>query len=80
MPHEFGLGDRRLRGLRLSAPAAGGDAVSLGERELGTIGTAVLSPAHGPIALAILRREAEPGATVTVGDATEAALVDLPFG
>ena len=38
----------------------------LGERELGTVGTAVLSPAHGPIALAILRREAEPGATVEV--------------
>ena len=51
-----------------AGPAANGDPVRLGERELGTIGTAVLSPAHGPIALAILRREAEPGATVEVGD------------
>src|SRR6185369_9855214 len=77
--HYRGKPNRHLRGLRLSAPAAAGDPVRLGERELGVIGTAVLSPAHGPIALAILRREAEPGATVEVGGA-QAALMDLPFG
>jgi folate-binding protein YgfZ len=78
--HYKGKPNRHLRGLRLSDPAAAGDPVRLGERELGTIGTAVLSPAHGPIALAILRREAEPGATVLVGERVEAALVALPFG
>jgi folate-binding protein YgfZ len=78
--HYKGRPNRQLRGLRLSAPAAGSEPVTLGERELGRIGTAVLSPAHGPIALAILRREAEPGATVTVGDGIEAAVVELPFG
>jgi tRNA-modifying protein YgfZ len=78
--HYRGKPNRRLRGLRLSGPAAAGDPVALGDRELGLIGTAVLSPAHGPIALAILRREAEPGATVTVGDGVEAELVELPFG
>jgi tRNA-modifying protein YgfZ len=78
--HYRGKPNRHLRGLRLSARAAAGDPVRLGERELGTIGTAVLSPAHGPIALAILRREAEPGAVVTVGDGIEAALTELPFG
>ena len=51
----------------------------LGERELGTIGTAVLSPARGPIALAILRREAEPAATVEVGSGNSAEVVALPF-
>jgi tRNA-modifying protein YgfZ len=78
--HYKGKPNRRLRGLRLGAPVGAGDAVRLGERELGAIGTAVLSPAHGQIALAILRREAEIGAKVTVGDGVEAKLVDLPFG
>ena len=40
----------------------------------------VVSPVHGPIALAIVRREAEPGATVSVGDGdTTAEVVELPF-
>jgi folate-binding protein YgfZ len=77
--HYRGRPNRHLRGLRLSGPSVPGDLVRLGDRELGSIGTAVLSPAHGHIALAILRREAEPGATVTVGDDAEAELVDLPF-
>jgi hypothetical protein len=51
----------------------------LDEREIGRVGTAALSPAFGPIALAILRREAEPGARVTVGDATGAEVVEVPF-
>jgi tRNA-modifying protein YgfZ len=78
--HYRGRPNRHLRGLRLGGPSDAGDPVRLGDRELGSIGTAVLSPAHGHIALAILRREAEPGARVTVGDAVEAELVDLPFG
>jgi tRNA-modifying protein YgfZ len=77
--HYRGKPNRRLRGLRLSGPARDGDPVRLGDRELGEVGTAVVSPAHGAIALAILRREAEPGATVTVGDAAEAEVVDVPF-
>jgi folate-binding protein YgfZ len=78
--HYKGKPNRHLRGLRLSRPVAAGNPVTLGERELGTIGTAVVSPAHGPIALAILRREGEPGATVAVGDGAEAELSELPFG
>src|SRR5215211_3335035 len=66
--HYKGKPNRHLRGLRLAAPARGGDEVRLGDREVGRIGTAVISPAHGPIALAILRREAEPGSAVAVGD------------
>ena len=53
--------------------------MSLGDRELGTLGTVVLSPALGVIALAILRREAEPGTTVQVDGAGEAEVVELPF-
>ncbi len=77
--HYKGKPNRHLRGLRLTGPAAPGDAVRLGERELGTIGTAVLSPARGPIALAILRREAEPGVKVEVGNGLEAEVVELPW-
>ena len=77
--HYRGKPNRHLRGLRLTAPAAAGDAVALEGRELGTIGTAVVSPAHGPIALAILRREAEPGGSVRVGEGGSGEVVELPF-
>ena len=46
---------------------------------MGRVGTAVLSPALGPIALAIVRREAEPGDAVAVGDGVAAEVVELPF-
>ena len=43
-------------------------------------GTVVVSPIHGPIALALVRREAEPGATVAVGEGgAPAEVVELPF-
>ena len=78
--HYKGKPNRHLRGLRLSGGAATGDAINLGEREVGRIGTAALSPARGPIALAIVRREAEPGTTVEVGEArAPAEVVDVPF-
>jgi folate-binding protein YgfZ len=64
--HYRGRPNRFLRGLRLNGAVADGDSVMLGDRELGTIGTAVVSPASGRIALAILRKEAEPGAEVSV--------------
>jgi len=79
--HYKGRPNRHLRGLRLSAPAATGDAVRLGEKEVGQVGGAVVSPAFGPVALAILRREAEPGAEVRVGeDDVTAEVIDPPFG
>ncbi len=80
--HYRGKPNRHLRGLRLSGQVEPGAVVRLGDRELGTVGTAVLSPAHGPIALAILRREAEPGSTVEIdanGATVEAGVVELPF-
>jgi tRNA-modifying protein YgfZ len=79
--HYKGKPNRHLRGLRLERPAKPGEPIGLGERELGTIGTACVSPAHGPIALAIVRREAAPGDRVSVGDdASPAEVVGLPFG
>lgn len=77
--HYRGRPNRVLRGLTLSAPSEPGAAIRLDGRELGTIGTAVVSPALGPIALAIVRREAEPGATVEVDGGITAQVADLPF-
>jgi tRNA-modifying protein YgfZ len=77
--HYKGKPNRRLVGLRLDAAVADGDPVRLADRELGTVGTAVLSPARGAIALAIVRREAALGDTVAVGEAASAELVELPF-
>jgi folate-binding protein YgfZ len=78
--HYRGKPNRTLRGLRLSAPADHGDPLRLGEREVGTIGTACLSPGLGPIALAIVRREAGEGDRLAVGDGeVTAEVVGLPF-
>ena len=78
--HYKGKPNRHLRGLRLSEPAAGGEEIAFGERVVGRIGTAADSPAHGPIALAILRREVSPGDRVKVGPAgADAEVVELPF-
>jgi folate-binding protein YgfZ len=68
--HYKGKPNRHLRLLSSAQPLPAGAAVRVGEREVGTIGTAVLSPARGPLALAILRREAELGAEVEVDDGT----------
>jgi folate-binding protein YgfZ len=75
-----GKPNRHLRGLRLGGPAATGDVLRLGEREVGRLGSVAVSPAHGWIALALVRREAPPGSAVAVGDGgVPAAVVELPF-
>lgn len=79
--HYKGRPNRHLRGLRLSAPAQAGAALRLGEKEVGRLGSAAVSPALGPVGLAILRREAEPGAELLVGeDGVTAEVTALPFG
>ena len=65
--HYRGKPNRHLRGLRLSAVAPEGAELRLGEKVVGRLATAVESPAQGPIALALVRREAAPGDTLTVG-------------
>jgi tRNA-modifying protein YgfZ len=78
--HYRGKPNRHLRGLRLSAPALAGMEVHLGERIVGRVGSVARSPELGPIALALLRREAAPGAQVGVGEAQVAAeVIELPF-
>ncbi len=77
--HYKGKPNRHLRGLRSSRVLEAGAEVRAGEKVVGRVGTAVLSPALGPVALAILRREAEPGAEVSVGDHLVAEVAELPF-
>ena len=78
--HYRGKPNRTLRGLRLSSPAEHGDPLLLADREVGTVGTVCLSPALGPIALAIVRREAAEGDRLAVGGgAITAEVVGLPF-
>jgi folate-binding protein YgfZ len=76
--HYRGKPNRHLRGLRLSASVPPGTTLTLGEREVGRLGTSVVSPRHGPIGLALVRREAAPGDELVAGDAT-ATVVELPF-
>ncbi len=78
--HWRGKPNRHLRGLRLAATAATGDSVATDDRVVGSLGSVCVSPRHGPIALAILRREVAPGDEVAVGEERSAAkVVDLPF-
>ena len=75
-----GKPNRQLRGLRLSAPVPSGAEITFGERVVGRLGSVAESPALGPIALALVRREAPPGSDVVVGaDQVEAVVVELPF-
>jgi tRNA-modifying protein YgfZ len=76
--HYKGKPNRHLRGLLLSAPVERGTDILLGERVVGRVGSTCVSPRLGPIALALVRREAAPGNTVAVGDA-EARVAELPF-
>jgi folate-binding protein YgfZ len=78
--HYRGKPNRHLRGLRLSEPVEPGAELHLGERVVGHLTSAVLSPAHGPIGLALVRREAEPGEQVRMSDEGASAVVtELPF-
>jgi folate-binding protein YgfZ len=85
-----GKPNRRLCGLRLSEAALPGAELLAdrrsrrstigGERVVGRLTSAAVSPAFGPIGLALVRREAEIGTTVAVGeDGVSAEVLALPF-
>ena len=76
--HWRGKPNRHLRGLLLDGPVETGEALVLGERQVGRLGSVVESPTLGWIALALVRREAEPGTELRAGERT-ATVVDLPF-
>ena len=71
---------RHLRGLRLSEPLPAGTVLRHGEREVGVLSAVAVSPRLGPLALALVRAEAEPGALLAAGEANASAtVVALPF-
>ena len=75
-----GKPNRHLRGLRLSAPAQTGDEIVFADKVVGRLASIADSPVFGPIALALVRREAEPGSDVLIGaDQIDAVVVELPF-
>jgi tRNA-modifying protein YgfZ len=76
--HYRGKPNRNLRGLRLSAPVDTGTPLLLGEREVGRVGSSVVSPRLGPIGLALVRREANVGDELVAGSAV-AVVAGLPF-
>jgi folate-binding protein YgfZ len=74
-----GKPNRHLRGLRLSEPVPSGAELRLGERVVGRLASSLVSPVYGPIALALVRREALIGDTVEVEGGAIAEVVELPF-
>jgi tRNA-modifying protein YgfZ len=90
--HYKGKPNRHLRGLELSAEARRGDVLRKGDREVGRLGSVAVVPGRGPLALALVRREAEVGDVLAVvggdgdgdggggGEGITARVVELPFG
>jgi tRNA-modifying protein YgfZ len=70
-----GKPNRHLRGVRLTAPAEPGAELRLGERVVGRLSSVVISPIHGPIGLALVRREAEPGTRLSLASLDSEALL-----
>src|SRR4051794_24841034 len=79
--HWRGKPNRHLRGLRLSEPMPDGTELTSTEgKAVGQVTSPVVSPARGPIALALVRREVAPGDTVQAGNGgATAVVVELPF-
>lgn len=78
--HFRGHVNRYVRGLRSDVLLAVGTEVLGAEgTAVGTVTSSVDSPAYGPIALAMLRRELSDGDTVTAGG-EQATVSTLPFG
>jgi folate-binding protein YgfZ len=76
--HWKGRPNRHLRILRSEQPLTPGAAVTMADgKELGNVGTATVATTGEPIALAILRREAEPGSVVNAGG-IDATIVEVP--
>jgi folate-binding protein YgfZ len=83
--HYRGHVNRHLRGLRFSehaVPPAGTDLLDAEGKVVGTVRSGALSPLRGAIALAIVRREIEPGTVLRArwsGLDLEARVEALPF-
>jgi len=79
--HVRGRPARRLRGLRLEAPAAPGSTLDApGKPAAARVTASGVSPALGPVALAFVHRDyVEPGTRLTAEDGSEAEVAELPM-
>lgn len=78
--HYRGQVNRRLVGVALQQPAEPGARLTADGRPVGTLTSATVSDAFGPIGLAIVRREVPSGAVVGLeGTDITGRLADLPF-
>ena len=74
-----GKPNRRLMGLVSSEPLPMGIEMRLGEKVVAVVRSSVVSPSRGPIALALVRREASVGDELAGPNGATARVVDLPF-
>jgi folate-binding protein YgfZ len=75
-----GRPNRVLQALTLSEPLPAGTPLLLEGHAVGTLGSAADSPRFGPVGLALIRREAQPGAELEAGQSgARARIVELPF-
>ncbi len=75
-----GKPNRQLRGLRSVTLLSPGAQLSYEGRAVGRVTSTAISPRLGPIALALVRREAPVGSYLSAGPASTAAeVVELPF-
>lgn len=70
--------NKYLRGLVAPAPLDAGAALTLDDVEVGAVTSSAVSETLGPIALAMVRREAEPGSVVFAQE-TPAEVRELPL-
>ena len=80
--HYRGHVNRLLRGVRLTdhtVPSMGSALVDSTGKEVGIVKSGAVSPQRGAIALALVRREVEPGATLTAENGAQAIVESLPF-
>lgn len=71
--------NRRLRGLKCASPAKAGDRILAGDKEVGEVTSAGLSPVFGPIAMGYVHRsQADEGTEVQFAGGT-ARVIELPF-
>jgi folate-binding protein YgfZ len=83
--HYRGHVNRNLRGLRFAEPAVpptGTEVQDADGKSVGIVKTGALSPRRGAIALALIRREIEPGTVVRAswaGHTGDATVEPLPF-
>ena len=78
--HFRGHVNRHLRGLRATSPIPQCARVfDANGKDVGDVRSTVISPRLGPIAMAMIRREVTPGATVRVHEGMEATVLELPF-